>query len=69
MVKNKGMFPFKTLKDQKVFSIIILIAGLLVMFVTAPFVIKIEAIALVSGIIGLVLFFIGLFYFLDAFVN
>lgn len=70
MVKRKGIFPFKELKSQKVFSIIIVVAGLLLMFISTPFiVIKVGTLVIVSGVLGIILFFIGLYYFLDAFFN
>lgn len=70
MVRKNGTIPFNELKSQKVFSIIMILAGLFLIFVTAPFIIiKIGTLAVVSGITGVILFFIGLFYFLDAFFN
>ena len=70
MTREKGPAPFRELKNQKVFSVITILAGLLLMFVSAPFiVIKIETLVIVSGVLGILLFFVGLFYFLDAFFN
>lgn len=70
MTKRKGTAPFKELKSQKVFSIMMILTGLFIIFVTAPFIIiKIGTLAVISGIVGIILFFIGLFYFLDAFFN
>ena len=70
MERKKGTAPFKEIKSQKVFSIIMILAGLFLIFVTAPFIIiKIGTLVIVSGIIGVILFFIGLFYFLDVFFN
>lgn len=68
--RKKGTAPFEDLKNQKIYSIIIILAGLLLIFITAPFVIiKIGTLVIVSGIVGVLLFFVGLFYFLDAFFN
>ena len=70
MSKIKGMAPFKELKSQKVFSIMMILAGLFLIFVSAPFVIiRIGALVIISGILGIILFFVGLFYFLDSFLN
>jgi len=70
MARRRGIFPFRELKSQKVFSIILVIAGLLLMFISVPFiVIKVGVLVIVSGVLGIVLFFVGLFYFLDAFFN
>ena len=70
MARKRGTAPFEELKSQKVFSIIMILAGLLLIFITAPFIIiKIGALVIVSGITGILLFFVGLFYFLDAFFN
>lgn len=70
MIRKRGTAPFEELKNQQIFSIIIILAGLLLMFVTAPFIlIKIGTLVVVSGIIGVILFFVGLFYFLDVFFD
>ena len=70
MIRKIGITPFSELKSQKIFSIIMILAGLLLMFIAAPFIIlKIGTSVVVSGIAGVILFFIGLFYFLDAFFN
>lgn len=70
MIRKKGTAPFEELKSQKIFSIIMILAGLLLMFIAIPFIItKTGILVVISGIIGVILFFIGLFYFLDAFFN
>ena len=59
MTREKGTAPFRELKNQKVFSVITILAGLLLMFVSAPFiVIKIETLVIVSGVLGILLFFL-----------
>ena len=63
MIRKRGIAPFKELKNQKIFSIIMILAGLLLIFITAPFIIiKIGTLVIASGITGVILFFVGLFY-------
>ena len=70
MARKRGTAPFKELKSQKVFSIIMILAGLFLIFITLPFIIiEMETLVIISGLVGILLFFIGLFYFLDAFFN
>jgi len=70
MARRKGIFPFRELKSQKVFFIIMIVAGLLLMFISALFiVVEVGTLIIISGVLGIILFFIGLFYFLDAFFN
>ncbi len=66
---TRAMFPFKKVRAQKVFSITIALIGLLLMFVTVPFLIKLGSTAIFGSSIGLILFFVGLIYFLSVVID
>lgn len=58
------MWPFKRKDTQKLLSVIFIIMGLLLMTVK-PISEAVDSIGLNSFIIGMIIAFVGLFYFMD----
>ena len=50
-------------KSQEAFSILAMIIGLLLMAITAPYAIKLGGYSIYSVLAGLIMFVIGLFFF------
>ncbi len=61
---KKVLFPFKNKNSQRVWSIIFIIIGLLIMIIK-PLSNIIDSIGLNSFITGLIITFAGFFYFMD----
>ncbi len=61
---NHNMFPFKNKNTQRVWSIVFVIVGVLIMIIK-PVSGIVEKIGLNAFITGLILAFVGFFYFMD----
>lgn len=62
------MWPFvgpSYKKRQQIFSIVLIIIGIFLMLVTAPFIVKLMSFQFLSTTVGFVLFIVGIIYLLD----
>lgn len=65
----KAIAPFSTIENQRVWSIVIVLLSIFLVFYTPSFInIDLVIIDLTSNIIGIIIFLIAVFYFLKTII-